>query len=195
MREQHELELDDERVRWMRDRRIDLYIRINTVLKQWQKTFDDLHSSHIKNASIIEKITAQAAKTKAVNDEMVALAAKIKAQQQPGVSFATERADLTARSQQLNRQSEKLATESEQVTADMTAQTAQLNDLTNSVHGQWWALEVLGSKKVRSLADIVLGEITEAADALSETGKSREFDYGHWDQLNSAMREELQILD
>lgn len=193
MREQHELELDDERVRWTRDRRTDLYIRINTVLKEWQKTFSDWHLTHIKNASDTEKITAQAAKLKAVEDEQDALTVKI--QQQPGVSFATELANLTARSHQLDRQSEKLTTESEQAKADLTALTAQLNDLTNSVYAQWWALEVLGSKKVRSLADIVLGEITEVANAFRETGKPREFDYGNWDQLNSAMREELQILD
>jgi hypothetical protein len=42
---------------------------------------------------------------------------------------------------------------------------------------------------------VAFAEIMKAVHVLIETGKSGAFDYGNWDQLNSAMRKELQILD
>ena len=98
MREQHELELGDERVQWLRDRRVDLYIRITTLFNEAQRIFDSLNSTNVKNASITEKINAASARMEALNAEAAAATAKIETQQQPGVSSAmmAERDDIMA---------------------------------------------------------------------------------------------------
>jgi hypothetical protein len=196
MREQHELELEDERVRWTRDRRADLYIRITTLLQEMRRTFDDMNSTGMRLGSNTEKLNSLTAQMAPLVAEVNAATADLEAQRQAGVATVTtsEEDNLKARSEQLKLQYDKLTAEGDRLRADSETQIAQLKDIRNNFSDQRWALVIVGSEGVRNLADVVLGEIVEAVNAIS-TGKSKEFDYGNWTKLNDAMRADLQILD
>jgi chromosome segregation ATPase len=176
---------------------VDLYIRITTLFQEWQRALAEQNSTRIKLASVTEEITASTAEMKDLDTEIKALTAQIETLQEPGIPSAitAERDKVVSKVEQLSLEQDKLTARSTRLTADGEGQIARILDIGRSLNDQRWALEILGSEKVRSLADMVLDEIMEAANVLIKSGKSVEFDYSNWGQLNNAMRKELQILD
>lgn len=178
----HRKEFEAERVRWARNRRVDVYLRITASYLDALISLQDFHATHLQVTSSGSDLQALVARV----DQLRA--------QAPHTRTREQEANLAAAFADCARGREALAERTAQLEAELENRKAQLD--ANYVHfkDQQTPLRLLASEDVQTVAQAVLIEMTKL---LGETVVRSELDleplYAQWALLDVAMRRDLGI--
>ena len=173
-----------ERARWIRDRRIDVYLRVTSSYLDALLSITESSATLLKIASIqddVETIIARVHQLKAESSSATTEA------DLPGIRAALDRCD---------HENEILIARIAQLDTEFDIQTTQLNTNYVRFKDQLMPLRVLGSRSVQNLANQVLEEITTLQGKAIKRGQSDLKPlYEKWTQLDNTMRKDLGISD
>jgi hypothetical protein len=173
-----------ERERWIRDRRVDVYLRVTG-------SYLDALLSLTESRTMLSEIAS-------IHNESDAIAARVqqlKAESPPTMT-EVDLAGIRAELERCAHETETINTRVVQLNNELDINTAQVEANYDQFKSQLMPLRVLGSRSVETLADQVLEQI---ATLQGDVGERRQSNlrplYLKWAQLDNTMREDLGISD
>jgi hypothetical protein len=183
-------DLENAREQWLRDRRVDLYVRTTSLYLEALDIIKTSNSNLARHSSLETKGVSHIAEMSSCNAEFEVLTSRGASLSGPDASA------LQARMADLSREDDRIRAELERLKADEESLAARHSSNDKELVGLTMPFQLLASKKVRDLAGPVIDEITKAGLDLDE---GREYVSKalseKWEKLHSGMREDLKISD